>query len=320
MVYTVFEASAPGSLMIMGEHAVLHDKLSLCAAVDQRVSIRLQARCDNNITLTSNAFSPHQTTLDNISIQKPYQFILGALIAHQPFMSQGCDIVIDADFSHTMGLGSSAAVTVAGVAVLRQWLNLPCDLPIIMQTARKIVRQVQGGGSGADVAASTFGAVVAYRQQDEMPVLLDILPVFTSVYCGYKTLTMDVIRKVTTAFAAAPEKLQQLFNQIDACVLQTLACWQQSDWQQVGLLMQQHFKFQQQLGVSDTALDHIIDKLQQQPGCYGAKISGSGLGDCVIALGEIERGLFPDITLPAAQQFLVKPSILGVAWKGKKHG
>ncbi|MFN7098736.1 MAG: galactokinase family protein, partial [Gammaproteobacteria bacterium] len=115
MACTVFNASAPGSLMVMGEHAVLAGKLALCMAVEQRVHVSLQPRTDNIIHLSSNAFPDYQTTCDQIKIEKPYQFVLGVLSAYQTNLNSGCDIHIVADFSHTMGLGSSAAVTVARV-------------------------------------------------------------------------------------------------------------------------------------------------------------------------------------------------------------
>lgn len=309
---TVYKASAPGSLMLMGEHAVLADKLALCAAVEQRVHVSLQPRTDNKVCLSSNAFPDYQTTINKITIEKPYQFVLGVLSAYLDDLSSGCEIHIDADFSHTMGLGSSAAVTVATVSVLRQWLALPLMLSDIMQSARAVVRKVQGRGSGADVAASTYGGIVAYRQEDVVPQVLTQIPELTAVYCGYKTTTPEVIKIVMERYQHQPEKLADIYQQIDACVQQTLIAWQHSDWPMVGKLMNQHFILQQALGVSDAVLDYIVNSLQQQPGCYGAKISGSGLGDCVIGLGQIKTLLFPDQRLVNALQFSVKVIDKGV--------
>jgi mevalonate kinase len=296
----------------MGEHAVLAGKLALCAAVEQRVYVSLQPRADKNICLFSNAFPDYQTTVEKINIEKPYQFVLGVLSAYQADLMSGCDIRIDADFSHTIGFGSSAAVTVAMVAAIRQWLNLSIDLPAIMQSARTIVRQVQGRGSGADVAASTYGGIVSYRQDDVAPKTLTSLPDLTAVYCGYKTTTPEVIKFVAERFKDKPKELVNLYEQIDFCTQAATTAWQRADWPLVGRLMSQHFKLQQSLGVSDTALDYLVNALQQQPQCYGAKISGSGLGDCVIGLGQIESQLFPDKKLADAQQFIVKLSASGV--------
>ncbi|NNM58972.1 MAG: hypothetical protein HKM04_04090 [Legionellales bacterium] len=312
MDYTVFKASAPGSLMLMGEHAVLDDKLALCVAVGQSVNVMLKPRNDDQIHITSDVFSPYQTTLSQLALIPPYDFVLGVLLAYRDNLTSGCDLAIDADFLPTLGLGSSAALTVASVAVIRQWLEHSFHLPTIMHSARQIVRHVQGCASGADVAASTFGKIVAYRQFDIEPVVLEQIPALTAVYCGYKTPTPQVITRVKKYYENRAEKLNRLFDEIDACTTAALTNWQAGDWESVGHFMNLHFKLQQQLGVSDVALNHIVGKLQQQKNCYGAKISGSGLGDCAIALGQPEPGLFPDSTLMDARQFKVKYSNTGV--------
>jgi mevalonate kinase len=44
-----------------------------------------------------------------------------------------------------------------------------------------------------------------------------------------------------------------------------------------------------QLGVNTPALENIIMGLNTEPKILGAKISGSGLGDCVVALGTVSE-------------------------------
>ena len=39
------------------------------------------------------------------------------------------------------------------------------------------------------------------------------------------------------------------------------------------------------IGVNNATLSDIVERLRSLPGMHGAKISGSGLGDCVVALG-----------------------------------
>jgi mevalonate kinase len=52
--------------------------------------------------------------------------------------------------------------------------------------------------------------------------------------------------------------------------------------------MDQYQNFMRELGVSDKTIESIIDLGQKQVksgALFGAKISGSGLGDCVLLLG-----------------------------------
>ncbi|MEO1285464.1 MAG: GHMP kinase, partial [Pseudomonadota bacterium] len=47
------------------------------------------------------------------------------------------------------------------------------------------------------------------------------------------------------------------------------------------------------LGVSDDALDAAAARAERTPDVIGAKISGSGLGDCVLAIGSVPEGFQP---------------------------
>src|SRR5579864_4695671 len=119
------KASAPGSLMLLGEHAVLHGKQALVCAIDKRLTVTLTPRDDKCIQITSK-LGRYSAELSEIKIEKPFQFVLGAL---QVFMesnelSQGCDISIQSEFSDQMGFGSSAAVTAATLSALASWCEM----------------------------------------------------------------------------------------------------------------------------------------------------------------------------------------------------
>ncbi|MDA3873545.1 MAG: GHMP kinase, partial [Kiritimatiellae bacterium] len=58
-----------------------------------------------------------------------------------------------------------------------------------------------------------------------------------------------------------------------------------TDQKRIGQLLNLHDGLQAALGCSDETLEYLVHQLRAHPGVLGAKISGSGLGDCVIALG-----------------------------------
>jgi len=67
-----------------------------------------------------------------------------------------------------MGLGSSAAVTVAFTVAMRRQLGVPnpADPDAVYRVAQEVHHGVQGMGSGADIAAATFGGALRYRWFD----------------------------------------------------------------------------------------------------------------------------------------------------------
>ena len=58
-------------------------------------------------------------------------------------------------------------------------------------------------------------------------------------------------------------------------------------WDKLGQLMAVQQGLMTSLGVNQPRLQSMIDELNALPTILGAKISGSGLGDCVVGLGNV---------------------------------
>ena len=81
-------ASAPGSLMLLGEYAVLHRQHALVCAIDKRMHVTLTPRHDSNIIIES-ALGHYETTLMNLHPVQPFQFVLTALHSMRKYLRQG---------------------------------------------------------------------------------------------------------------------------------------------------------------------------------------------------------------------------------------
>lgn len=289
-------ASAPASMMLMGEHAVLHGYPCLVAALDKRLYVTLTPREDKQITIHSEAFGDYQTDTRHLKLVEPFGFVLGALRRYQQQLKTGCEINITAEFSATVGFGSSAAVTVATVAAVRQWLGLDMAANTIVTEAIYVLHLVQGRGSGADIAASVFGGVLKYTSAaakvEPLPAKIVKALTITLVYCGYKTPTANVIKTITKRTKKDPARYKSLYDAIGDSV----------DWGVNALngvdplthfakAVQRNQELMTELGVNDETLQKIIDALLQNKGILAAKISGSGLGDCVFGLGKPTKAI-----------------------------
>ncbi len=281
------KASAPGSLMLLGEYAVLYGKHALVCAVNKRITVTLTPRQDERIEIQSSIHGHYATELSKLTIEKPFQFVLGALKQYQPKLKRGCDIEIVSEFSDKVGLGSSAAVTVATLAALITWLNiriLPLDL---VRQGRNVVRNVQGVGSGADIAASVYGGMVGYQAQPLSVEKFSVTHPLSALYAGFKTPTVDAIKQVQQYFSAHPDLLRQIHNGIGQCAMDGMQVLRKEDWTRLGEIMNIQQGMMESLGVNMPILRDMVEDLRKQPSVLGAKISGSGLGDCVIGLGEV---------------------------------
>ncbi len=312
-----YSASAPGSIMLLGEHAVLRYNEAIVCAIDKRITITLYPRKDRQIIIRSNDFEEFITTIDNLKIQAPYEYVLGALLSFQQRLKTGIVIEIISNFSSKVGFGSSAAVTVAMVAVLAKWLDLSWEKPDIFNKAKQIMLSVQGAGSGADLAASIYGGVTHYIREPFAVTPLPIIADLIAVYSGSKLPTKEVLAIVAKENNLYEEIYDNIFRGITLCVKQAVATIQQQDLERLGRLFSISQGFMVALGVSNVLLDTLVWQLKEF-GAIGAKISGSGLGDCVIGLGTIPDGCFPANDLQIAmgiKQLPIKVTPTGLLYE-----
>lgn len=278
------KASAPGSLMLLGEYAVLYGNPALVCAVNKRIHVTLTPRTDTRIEIYSSALGHYSTDLSDIKIEKPFHFVLGAL--KQFPLKSGCDIHIESEFSDKIGFGSSAAVTVATLSALTTWLEINISLPELAYLGRDVVRKIQGVGSGADIAASVYGGVVSYDTNAHIEKIPALLPLH-AIYAGFKIPTAEAIKQVQQRFAGSEDLFQSLCESIGHCAKQGAEFVRNANWDKLGEVMNIQQGLMTSLGVNLPILHDMIEDLRKQPGIFGAKISGSGLGDCVIGLGEL---------------------------------
>lgn len=298
--------------MLLGEHAVLAGKQAVVAAVDKRLNMELIPNASDLITITDTRLGVMTQNINDLQVVAPYKFVCCAILEFRSDIKTGFNLNINSEFSSVIGLGSSAAVTVATVAILSKWLHsTPYTVDQIFTVAKKIMLEVQGSGSGADIAASIFGGVINYAMQPRMYNSLSMIPNLTAVYCGYKKSTPEVIQIVTTAAQQQPELFSEIFTEINAIVEKAKIAIQKQNWHELGVLFNEHHELQIRLGVSDTLLNNIASKLRDQDTIYGAKISGSGLGDCVIGLGELQQQIFAQ---QGVVQFPVKIDLQGLIY------
>ena len=176
----------------------------------------------------------------------------------------------------------------------------------LLLRCRGVIRAVQGRGSGADVAASILGGVVAYRAEPcAWRRVAETLPL-VAAYSGSKEKTAVVIAVVERLRAAHPEAVAAIFRAMDTVTAEGVAALESAAWPRVGAAMNMGQGLMDAIGVSNARLAAMVAALRGAAGIHGAKISGSGLGDCVIGLGTVAA----DAVLP----FSLLP--VGVSGKG----
>ncbi len=142
------KARAPGKLVVSGAYAVLRGAPALVTAVDRYV------------VADDGESSQFETPEVDAALK-----LMGQSGPHPAFYA---DALREDD--RKLGLGSSAAICAASVALIKQKDLPPDQLPTDQELANAIYdltlqahRTAQGGGSGIDVAAACFGGTLGAR-------------------------------------------------------------------------------------------------------------------------------------------------------------
>lgn len=274
----MIKTSAPGKLLLLGDYAVVYGHPCIVTAVDKRLNVEASIIDAREDLIETPQVKESRFVLETIAYMKE-QFNIKEMIA---IKTQG-------DFSHQVGLGSSSAVTVATVAALRQLFNLNLSKKDIFTISYKVNLLIQGVGSGFDIAAATYGKTIRYVKGGVELEELSIpnLPLIVG-YSGIKADTPYYIRKVESAFKQRQTELNKLFDSTHTLVDRATVAFKTNDLATVGRCMNEGHAILQQLGVSIPKLDSMVSSARDA-GAWGAKLSGAGGGDCMIALAPPEK-------------------------------
>lgn len=283
------KASAPGKLMLFGEHSVVYDRPCIVAAVDQRFLVTVEKIDGDELVVEAPAVGVYERKkLDELGtrrISKGLRFIeMTVKRFYEKHKNGGLKVETENHFSSLYGFGSSAAVTVSLSKALFEMEGIKIDDKSLFDFCYQVVLDVQGVGSGFDIAGALYGGLVYFMtggKKIENIKTSDLK--FVVGYTGIKADTPTLIRQVAELKRRHPRKTNKCFNEITNIVEMAKKEMKIGNWEKVGELMNENQLRLKELGVSSVELDKLIEA-SRISGAYGAKLSGAGGGDCMIAV------------------------------------
>ncbi len=320
--------SAPGKLMLLGEHSVVYGRPCLVTAVDQRIQATVELTDLPTGRQGKPFFELNAPDVGVIGYKKPMSELgIGEIpkgakiveVAIKNFINgiQGLTdikVTTKSQFSSEFGFGSSSASTVCVIKALSELTGKKLSNQQIFDLSYKTVLDIQGKGSGFDVAAATFGGTLYYITPGKniQPLKINHLPLIVG-YSGIKFDTVRLIDEVAKKAQKYPQIINNVYDQIGKLVELAKKAILTSDWQRLGELMNLNEGYLSILGVEGRKLSSMI-YAAREAGAYGAKLSGAGMGDCMIALAAPNKlaAVKKAITQAGGQMIDVKENVEGV--------
>ncbi len=274
-------ASAPGKLILFGEHAVVFGEAALSTAINLRTEVFAR---------------PHTEWLaDGASLDEArYRYVKSAL--GRAWKGGPLWIEIRSMIPTGAGLGSSAAVTVAVLGALSGLEGHEPNPPVIARQAFEVEHEVQGRASPIDTTTATVGGGILVRREADGDLLWTIgrdtrrwflhqcaLPPLTFVVgnTGISAATGPLVAEVKRRVDASPKSAEQV-REIGRIALDGLDALQRKDLESAGRLMDRNHALLNELGVGHPMLDKLVAAARAHS--FGAKLTGAGGGGSMFAL------------------------------------
>jgi len=309
-------ASAPGKVYLFGEHAVVYGEPAVPCAIERRASVTVEAREDDRLRVSADDLSLDGFTVEysgssdeRPDVDVPTPLIEAAFGYVDAAVEQardaadapeaGFNVEIESDIPLGAGLGSSAAVAVAGIAAATTELGCDLDAREVAERAYQVEYDVQAGqASRADTFCSAMGGAVRVEGGDCRTLDTPDLP-FVVGYDGTSHDTGELVSGVR-ALKEEYDFAEDTVAAIGDLVRQGEDALTDGDLAELGRLMNFNHGLLAALGVSGRSLDNMV-WAARDGGALGAKLTGAGGGGCIVALDD-ENGtktalsLTPDCT------------------------
>jgi len=283
--------SAPGKLMLLGEHAVVYDRPCLVTAIDWRIKIKAERTNEPVLKIEARdiGLKGYEKPLENIkksAVPKEAKFIEVAVgnFFEKYKIQGGIKMESKSEFSSKFGLGSSSATIACTIKALSELFGVEMKQRDIFDLSYKTILDIQGKGSGFDAAAAVYGGTLYFITGGKTiePIGIDSLPLIVA-YSGIKDDTATLIRQVSEKAGIYPNIINGIYNQIAELVESGKTALKNENWRVLGELMNFNQGYLKSLGVSTKKLSDMI-YAAIDAGAWGSKLSGAGGGDCIIAL------------------------------------
>lgn len=281
-------SSAPGKIILCGEHAVVYGIPAIALPVFQvctttRVFARPQAP-SGEVHLIAPSITL-DTTLDALEDLDPLK-VAASLVMQELHVDHipACEIRIQTTLPISAGLGSSASAAVSFTRALSSFLGHPLPNEAVNRIAFEVEKLHHGSPSGIDNTVIAYETPV-YYQKGKPIESLNIARPFTLIIAdsGIKSSTAQAVAGVRQRWEQNKQQFETWFIEIAQISQQVREVLENGNIEKIGPLLTQNHKVLQQIGVSCAELDNLVDSALKA-GSLGAKLSGGGLGGNMITL------------------------------------
>ena len=279
------KASAPGKVILFGEHFVVYGTSAILCTIDKRVTVIAELIKKNEISITSNigtlTLKPNIPISEILSPLKPFYFLANKFLQKQE-QKNGIKIKVESDIPTGAGLGSSSACCVAGAAAISK-LFMTKSREEILDLAIEAEKTIFQNTSGADCTVCTYGGIIEYNKDKQFKKIksnfsFDLIIANSKI----KHSTESVVSEVRKFKEENEIEFLRLCEEESKLIEDVLKLLKDKNLKELGKKINQNQEYLETLGISNDKLRDMIKTGKQNS--FGTKITGAGRGGCIFAL------------------------------------
>jgi len=306
-------ASAPGKIILFGEHFVVHGTKAILAAINKRVTVTSTFTDNNTIKVNSELGTlevPISSSYEEAKSEfRPFVYLANKMINSNQNVN-GLEITIDSDIPVGVGLGSSSACCVAAAGsifgLFKEWSSEE-----ILNLSIEAEKTIFPDTSGADCTVCTYGGMIEYPSIEKIDNTFDLNLLIANSMIPHNT--KNSVEKVNKFKENDEEKFSQLCDLENGLIDEVITAMKNNDATALGLKMSENQKYLEEIQVSNDTLRGMINSLNEIS--LGSKITGAGDGGCIIALVKDENvSKVPALLGKDKECFSAKIDTKGVVW------
>ena len=286
---------ACAKLILFGEHAVVYGRPALALGLPDGLVLRSMRPRESTLSLRVPAWGLDADLRSEGAMGKA----LRRLFRRVPGPRRGCDLLLDSRIPVASGLGSSAALSVLVVRALARARGIEIGPEQVRDLAHEAEQVFHGWPSGLDDATATYGGLCLFRRDGWEDPQLDRpgfpchdqqtlhvpyqVPRLVIGDTGVRRATSTVVEELRGQRREHLERVEALFDGMEACLWEGLDALVAGDEARLGLALRHNQEILRQLDLSCPEIDRMVD-MADDLGAAGCKLTGAGRGGCVLAL------------------------------------
>ncbi len=286
-------ASAPGKIILFGEHFVVKGTRSIASAISRRVYVSITETDSRYIRIISP-----EAGLDSVidpETLKPGDPMLAPLASMLEYIRDtlGYRIIpvtirVKSELPIGAGLGSSAAFSAAFARAFLAFIGEEDSLELVRKISIVGETRAHGKPSGIDTAMAIEGGTIIYKRgENPLKISLSLPEGYSLIVAntGVERSTREVVEFVLGRADKMVKVSSLLYEAADRLIDLALRAFKSGDMELLGELMDVNQGLLYSMGASSGVIERLLWAARKN-GALGAKLTGAGWGGSIIVLVE----------------------------------